>query len=382
MEIACQSGSMSKFCLAPLVSSSYYSSCRYILRGFASPATSHVRQSVSTVCHAFDLKVYTSCSCFRLDLHKKHYPNVMQPYSLSEAKSAFERLLRHHLVNGWQPQTYPKPMLTRLDRLTPSMLDCGMPNPTAQYTTGAQASAPCNSQHQPADGRRSASAVRKLYRGRLTALSFDEVGEYLIDKPGPYGDTQQHLPAVRHNGSVAQTTASLDALPPGPSPSSLLSLPAPEQHAAAGTAAALAAAVTDAADSVGTDGRLAVRVTQAISQPAGPGFLDLTDSPKKSMSSQQQQHQQQQIGAAASTAATAHVDKDAAACNDRKGEAAAAPPGPLNTAMDIGTVDLSRPAGSKPGNAKHSGESLVPDTDAKRRKFSLEACKQVRFTIV
>lgn len=297
----------------------------------------------------------------------------MQPYSMSEAKSAFERLLRHHLVNGWQPQTMPK--LSRLDRLPPSMLNCGIPKPTAACTTGAHAAAPRNSQHQPALGRGSASAVRKLYHGRLTALSFAEAHAYLTDRPGPYGDTQQHLPAVKHNGSAARTTASLDALPQGPNPPSLLPLSAPDQHAAAGTAAAVA----NVADSVSTDDWRAVRVTQAISQPAGPALVDLTDSPKQSMSSQQQQ---QQTGTAAPTASTAHVHQDAAACNDRTGEAAAAPPGLLNAAVEIGTVDLSSLAGSKPGNAKHPGDGLTTDTDAKRRKVLLEACKQVRCIMI
>jgi len=47
----------------------------------------------------------------RLDLQHGYCRNVMQPYSMQEARSAFHRLLRHHQANGWDsiPTDHPHP---------------------------------------------------------------------------------------------------------------------------------------------------------------------------------------------------------------------------------------------------------------------------------
>ncbi len=47
----------------------------------------------------------------RLDLQHRYCRNVMQPYSMQEARSAFHRLLRHHQANGWDstPPDHPHP---------------------------------------------------------------------------------------------------------------------------------------------------------------------------------------------------------------------------------------------------------------------------------
>eukprot|EP00633_Aureoumbra_lagunensis_P000738 CAMPEP_0197293142 /NCGR_PEP_ID=MMETSP0890-20130614/26995_1 /TAXON_ID=44058 ORGANISM="Aureoumbra lagunensis, Strain CCMP1510" /NCGR_SAMPLE_ID=MMETSP0890 /ASSEMBLY_ACC=CAM_ASM_000533 /LENGTH=254 /DNA_ID=CAMNT_0042767631 /DNA_START=105 /DNA_END=872 /DNA_ORIENTATION=- len=37
----------------------------------------------------------------RVDLHGKYHYNVLAPYTEHEAKSAFDRMLRHHATNGW-----------------------------------------------------------------------------------------------------------------------------------------------------------------------------------------------------------------------------------------------------------------------------------------
>lgn len=223
------------------------------------------------------------CIC-RLDLQQRHSSNIMQPYSMAEAKSAFARLLRHHQANGWDPspssQAVSEP--SRLVVSRPSKHKNSRGGPTAASASSAHAAG--TGQQQAVCDKNSAMFHRDHHSIRPSAPSLAQASSALVCPPANH----QKNPAAKPRCLSSHTTAGPDVLPLGTSSSSLLLPPAPDQHATA--------TATDAeASRLGN--------CDATLQSA----VDLTDSPDDSASSQQQ------TGVRAS-AAVRQCDQPNAAC--------------------------------------------------------------------
>lgn len=230
----------------------------------------------------------SAISIFRLDLQMRHSGNIMQPYSMAEAKSAFARLLRHHQANGWDPsppsQTASEPSRGVVSR--PSMHRNSRVRPTVASASPAHAAG--TSQTPAACDKDAAVTHRTHHSIRPSAPSLAQASSALACPPANH----QKQPAVKPGWLSSHTTASPDVLPLSTSSSSPLLPPAPDQH---GTATA-----TDAeASRFGN--------FDATLQPA----VDLTDSPGASASSQQQ------FGIRASAAVWAAHQPNAAGPSER-----------------------------------------------------------------
>ena len=269
---------------------------------------------------------------------------------MAEAKSAFARLLKHHQANGWDPspfnQAAPEP--SRLARSKPRMHRSSRGDATVASTS-------LGPSLQPAACDKVFAVMHSdRHSNRFSAQA--STAQYCP------AASHEEKPALKHQWSDSHTTASPGVLPLGPSSSSPLLPPSPDQHAAATTTEAAADAEAKALyldDS---------NVRRTTSQAA----MDLTDSPVNTASSQQQ------IGIKASAAAVTSDQPDNAGPSEGMHEAATELPGPVDVSLEAGVVDLLSPVGSQPTHAKHFGDDLLPGVDAKRRRLSSEACQQVR----
>lgn len=283
---------------------------------------------------------------FRLDLQKRHCSDVMQPYSMAEAKSAFSRLLKHHQANGWDPspsnQAVPEPSRHASSR------------PCMHRSSRGRASGASASQQPAACDKDCAVMHKDRHSNRLSAQA-------RTAQACPAA-SHQEKPAVKDQWPNSHTTASPGVLPVDPSSSTP---PAIHQHAAATATDAPADAEAEALCIDNSTVRC------ATSQAA----VDLTDSSVNTASSQQQ------IGIKASAAAVASDQPNDADPSEGIPEAATELPGASAMSQEAGVVDLLSHVGSQPAHAKHSGDDLSPGIFVKRRRLSTQARQQVRSAI-
>ena len=327
--------------------------------GTTPSVTTHHPYSFATdqECHLLGTLNHTahiSLFCFRLDLQKRHCSDVMQPYSMAEAKSAFARLLRHHQANGWDASSSNQvvPDHSRPARSRPSVH-------RSSRGGAAVASTSLGTSQQPSAGDKDCAAMhRDHHSNRVSAPSLAPASTAVACPPASY----QEKPGDKHRWLNSHTAASPGILPLGPRASSPLLPPAPGQHTATTATDAQADAEAEALCFDNSNER------RATSQAA----VDLTDSPVKAASSQQQ------VGTKASAAAMASDQPDAAGVGEETHEATNSLPGPSDVSLEAGVVDLLSPVGPQPAHAKHAGNDLSPDVDTKRRRLSSDACQQVR----
>ena len=295
---------------------------------------------------------YISHSICRLDLQNRHSSNIMQPYSMAEAKSAFARLLRHHQAHGWDAspsnQAVSEPSRHAMSR--PSKHKNNRGDFTAAPASHAHAA---GTSQTPAACDKDCAMMHKDHHSiRPSAPSLAQASSALACPPANH----QQRPAVKPGWLGSHTTASPDVLPLGSSSSSHVLPPAPDQHTTA--------TATDA-------GASRFGNFNATLQPA----VDLTDSPGDSASSQQQ------IGTGTSAAVRAPHQPDAACPSKGMHDAAIGVLAPSDVSMEAAVVDLLRPAESQPAYVRHPENDFVSGGVPKRNGLSSEPCRQVNSTV-
>ena len=302
-------------------------------------------------CHAGTLNhtAHISRVCSRLDLQKRHCSDVMQPYSMAEAKSAFARLLRHHQANGWDPSPASQPVLdhSRLARSRPFM------HRSSMFGDAVASPSLGTSQQLSAGDKDRAVMHRDCQSNRLAEASTAQACP---------SASHQEKPADKHRWSASHT-AGPDVLPLGPSSSVPLLRPAACQQPAATNTQADAEA-----EAVCLDNSNERHITWQSA-------VDLTDIPVNAASSQQQ------LGTKAPAGAVAPDQPDAAGPIEEMHEAATDSHGPSDMLLEAVVVDLVSPAGLQHAHAKHPGNDLSSGIEAKRRRLSSEACQQVRSVV-
>lgn len=305
---------------------------------------------------------YLNAAC-RLDLQRTHCRDIMHPYSMSEARSAFSCLLKHHQAHGWDdtPPT-EEHQHSWLDR--PSTHRGLVSNSSAASTSQDAAANSHQLQLPPANS--DAFWQRHHHTSRASVLPPDQANTASTSSAH-----QQQL-APDHHKAVSQIAAHQDAI----QSNCTLGTVQP-QAATAGQHATTSAAIGATAAAAGTksgaeayDADYAAKQTanrpQAVLHTADIPPVDLTFSPVSAAV------QKQQPGGTATAAAeeAEPILQDPADQAEDMQEAADQLPAVSTSPMVEGVVDLLSPAGTQAQPAKHSGDDVLPDVEAKRRRLA------------
>ena len=283
----------------------------------------------------------------------------MQPYCLSEARSAFARLLRHHQANGWEPSPSDLtiPGSSRSARARLSIHRNSTAGPAAVLTHyNEPASASQQQQLSCAISHQQLSHSSTVHTGpNVTPLASHTVLSGL-EQPAATADIQQ-LPAVCHKAPASQAAADHGSAQSPSDNTTLMPANTPQKQAIASVSTPGVA--TDALSSAEICHAAASENRQLLAQATGFSPEDLTvtsfinasnDPPEIATAAAAQQDPKLQ-------SAVDHLEKNQMAVDHS------------SLPMMEEVVDLLSPVPSEAKVIKHSGDDLAPDADMKRRKL-------------
>ena len=294
----------------------------------------------------------------------------MQPYSISEARSAFARLLRHHQANGWDPSAIDvtQPGSNPSARVRPSMHKKATAGPFAAPTHFDVPASTSQQQLPHASSHQQLPHATIMHEGCNSTPSAAHNVQPGVEQPEAMADTQQLL-AVSHIYAVAsQATARHDSAHLRSDSTTVMTTDAAMKHA-------LASVIAPAVE---TDDRIRTEVShaatsscrQSLSQASGYCPEDLTLSPGNNAANDQQEH----ITSAAAQQVPVPTQQGAA---DHAGERQLAVdelPGLSGVPIVVEVVDLLSPKAPEAKVNKRSRDGFAPSAVMKRRKVLPKVC--------